>query len=75
MGFNSRVQILEDMVAHTQAATRPLLASFIPRGSGTKIKPHFGIINSKRTRMKISLENLHVDIWAKKVIAWKTGEA
>ena len=62
IGFNNRVQILEDMVAHTQAATGLLLASFSPRGSGTKIGPQFGVINSKRTRMNISLENLYVDI-------------
>ena len=67
IGFNNRVQILEDMVAHTQAAaTRLLLASFSRQGSGTKIGPQFGVINSKRTRMNISLENLYVDIWAKK---------
>ena len=40
---------MEDMVAHTQAATRLLLVSFSPQGSGTKIKPQFVIINSKRT--------------------------
>lgn len=64
-GLNNRVEIGVYGCRYPSrhwASSRLLPASFSPPGSGREIGPQFGIIiNSKRTCMEISLENLCVD--------------